>query len=329
MPFEPAAVLRGRGRRAWPGVVGRMYDATRTSSASKDVSISRNRRPVVRGLVAAVAVACVAATAVSCTAPTAAGRFKVILGHVPTGLAANVAQQGVLTVANDADNAPQSSLDPTTKQLVGFDVDVAKRVGEILGLSIEFVNPNWDAVPAGLQKGSYDVAIGSIPITTTHSKTMSFTDPYAYDAAVVLVKQGTAKIGSADQLKGKTIGVAVQTVYQLWLQQLGGVAVRTFTSQADAYAALREGQVDGVMTGQADAYAAIDASKPLALSGPDFFYQPLGMATDLNQADLIAVLNHAIEVMRKDGSLTRISEKWYGGHDLTQPPAAGTPRFDQ
>ena len=53
------------------------------------------------------------------------------------------------------DYAPQSSVDETTGELVGFDVDVAKRVGAILGLEVSFKNPEWETVPAGLKQGRY------------------------------------------------------------------------------------------------------------------------------------------------------------------------------
>ena len=81
------------------------------------------------------------------TAKTTAEKWTELLGHPPTGLAREVLDRGTLLVANDANYAPQSSLDPTTKQLVGFDVDVAKATGAILGIPVKFVNPTWETVP--------------------------------------------------------------------------------------------------------------------------------------------------------------------------------------
>ncbi len=75
---------------------------------------------------------------------TTAQVWQKILGHAPTGLAQEVLTANQLVVANDANYAPQSSVDKVTKQLVGFDVDVANATGKILGVPIKFVNPNWD-----------------------------------------------------------------------------------------------------------------------------------------------------------------------------------------
>ena len=70
--------------------------------------------------------------------------------------------RATVVVANDANYAPQSSIDKATGELVGFDVDVATKMAEILGLEVKFENPAWETIPAGLNQGSYDVSIGSM-----------------------------------------------------------------------------------------------------------------------------------------------------------------------
>src|SRR5450759_3603190 len=70
-------------------------------------------------------------------------RATAILGHAPTGLALDIVTKGSVIVANDSDYAPQSSVDPVTKEVVGFDVDVAK--------GIKWEHPQWVTIPSGLQ----------------------------------------------------------------------------------------------------------------------------------------------------------------------------------
>ncbi len=65
---------------------------------------------------------------------TALERATAILGQEPTGLALDIVTKGEVVVANDANYAPQSYLDPDTNEIIGFDVDVAKGMAEILGL---------------------------------------------------------------------------------------------------------------------------------------------------------------------------------------------------
>ena len=64
-------------------------------------------------------------------------------------MAAKIARTGQIVVANDADYPPQSYEEDG--KLVGFDVDVAEKVAELLGVQPKFVHPAWAAVPAGLK----------------------------------------------------------------------------------------------------------------------------------------------------------------------------------
>ncbi len=251
-----------------------------------------------------------------------AATARAILGHAPTGTAAAVVQKKTLIVAVDGAFPPQSSLDPSSKQLVGFNIDVARRVGAILGLKVEFVIPAWDTVARTLADGTCDVAIDSLPITKSARNALSFGAPYAYQQAVVLVPSAASPPASVTQLQGSTVGAVAQSVFERWLQKIGGVSVVSYGDISGAIADLNAGKIGAVMTDQANAWSAIASGESLAIGGP-FFYEPLGFATAMGQTDLSALFDHAIASMRGDGSLARISAKWYGGHDLSKAPAAG------
>ncbi len=125
-------------------------------------------------LVTAVAVAVVAGCGSSSSgggaSPSAAASltptqsFTKILGHAPTGEAATIASRGQMVVVDDADYPPQSYIDKSGK-LIGFDVDVAKQVGDVLGIPVKVVTAQWDSIPTGLNVDRFDVSIGSMTIT--------------------------------------------------------------------------------------------------------------------------------------------------------------------
>lgn len=235
------------------------------------------------GLAAAAALLLTCAGAAAACGPathstqSAAATIRSILGHQPTGVAATVASKHTLVVGLDAAYPPQSSVDPSSKRLIGFNVDVALRVAAILKTDITLVTPGWDTMPSALDKGRCDVAIDSLPITA-NDRHVAFTAPYFYQRAVLLVPSNGPALTSAAQLQGLTIGAVVQSTYQLWLENLGGVNVQIYAEQGDATDALVAGKIAGVMTDQATAYRLIDGGEPLAMRGP-FFYQALGMAT--------------------------------------------------
>jgi polar amino acid transport system substrate-binding protein len=221
---------------------------------------------------------------------SAAERAVEILGREPTGLAKTIVDRGTVIVANDANYAPQSSIDEATGELVGFDVDVALRMGEILGLEVQFENPNWETIPAGLNQGRYDVSIGSMTITAERDKMIDFTEPYYFTSGQVFVKAGGPQITAK---------------------------VKTYTTDADTFPDLRNGNLDFVMTAGPTGQQAILEGQDFEFSGTPLYYEDLAFSVAEGETDWVALLNYAVTTMHEDGSLTEMSKLWYNGLDLT------------
>jgi len=234
-----------------------------------------------------------------------------ILGHAPQGLAKKIVERGSILVANDANYPPQSFYDPHTRKLRGFDVDVAKRVGRILGLRVVFRNPAWEYVPKGLRRGLYDVSIGSMEITPERQAILGFTAPYYYSAAQVIVKKGGPRIRGVGSLFGKRVGVGRDTTYQAFLEQYPQIRLRTFVTDADAFPALAAGKLKFVLTSWAVGRQAIKYGQPFEFSGKPLFHDRLAFALRQGQPDLQALLNYTIWRMHRSGALRKMSLKWY------------------
>ncbi len=248
---------------------------------------------------------------------SAADRAQAILGHAPTGLAASIVSKGEIVVANDSNYAPQSYVDKTTKEVKGFDVDVAKGMAEILGLGIVWKHPAWETIPAGLQGGLFDVSIGSMTITPERQKTLDFTDPYYYTSGQVFVKKGGTQITSASDLDGKKVGVGAQTTYYDFLKANTKAIVKTYTTDLDAVPDLLNGNLDFWMTAGPTGQQAILQGKAIEFSGKPLYYEDLAMAIKKGEADLLALLNYSVQQMHQNGALSAMSKQWYNGIDLT------------
>ena len=262
------------------------------------------------------------------TDQTPAARFAAILGHQPAGLAATVAQRGTLLVGEDPEFAPQSSLDDGGAWS-GFDIDVAREVGAVLGLKVEFVKLDWARVPAALAADRYDVAISSIATDPRPSGKLAFTAPSTWSVAQVAVRQGATALTTLGQLKGKTIGVGAATTFQRFLEAAGGIGVSLYASDADVLPDVANGTIAGAMTAATTAAAELASGEQIAASGPGFFYQPQAFATRPGEADFVAVLDSAVKTMHANGTLSALSKKWYHGLDVSTPPAAGVPTFSK
>jgi polar amino acid transport system substrate-binding protein len=288
-------------------------------------------------LVTVVAVAVVAGcgsssstspSASATTAQTAAQIAQQVLGHAPTGLAKQITDSGTIVVADDANYAPQSYIDKSGK-LIGFDVDVAKRVAQVLGIKVKFVNPNWDSIPTGLQVDRFDVSIGSMTITTDRQKTLDFSDPYYYTQGQVIVKQGSPMLTSLAAMKGKSVGVGTQTTYAYFLGTNKAIKVKAYDTDASTFPDLKNGRLNGVMTADLTAAQAISSGYPFVFSGKPYYYEPLAFSIRKGEADFLALLDYAVKQMHQDGSLSTMAKQWYHGFDPTQPPKSGVPSYDQ
>jgi len=248
---------------------------------------------------------------------SALDRATTILGHAPTGLANDIVTKGTIVIANDPNYAPQSSIDPTTKELVGFDVDVAKATAEMLGLGIVWKHPAWETISAGLQTGLFDVSIGSMTITPERLKDRDFTDIYYWTSGQVFVKKGGTQIASADDLAGKSVGVGAQTTYYDFLKKETTANVKTYTTDLDAVPDLLNGNLDFWMTAGPTGQQAILQGKDIEFSGKPVYYEDLAFAIKKGEPDFTALLNYVIQTMHKNGDLTAMSKQWYNGIDLT------------
>ena len=242
---------------------------------------------------------------------------KQILGHVPSGLAKTVVHRGTILVANDINYPPQSFIDPNSHKLVGFDVDVAKKVAQILGLKVVWKHPLWANVIAGLQQGKFDVSIGSMTVKPDRKKLVSFTGPYYFYEYQVFVKTGGMKITGAADLAGKRVGVLDGTSFSDYLTQNTQATVHPYSTDAEAWTALVSGDIDFWMTDPYTGQQAILSPEPIEFSGKPLRYGDNAFAIKKGEKDWLALLNYTVKKMHEDGSLTAMSEKWYDGLDLT------------
>ena len=258
------------------------------------------------------------ASSVSSASPASASeRAQAILGRAPTGLAETIVARGEVVVAVDADYAPQSALDSKTGKPVGFDVDVAEQVGRILGLSVRFRTAVLEMIPVGLKADDYDVAVDSIPAADPGETVMELTDPYYYTQGQIFVTKGGMQITSAADLAGKTVGVGSGTVFYPWLKENTEAAVKMFETDAAALQDLADGKLDFVMTASQTGQQAIQSGEPIEPSGNPLYYEDLAFAIKRGESDWLALLDHAVQQMHRDGALTTMSKKWFDGLDLT------------
>ena len=221
-----------------------------------------------------------------------------------------VRERGTLLISTDANYEPQSFLQPDGT-FVGFDIDVGTEIAERLGVEAEFMHVDWDAITAGSWSGRWDISVGSMTITTPRKEILSFTQPYYYAPAYLAASERSG-VDSTDDLE-----------FEL---PEGGEAT-TLTTDANCIEAIEAGRTefDLVITSGTVIDGAVEADAPIVKIGEPIFTENLAVALDKSgdpHGALLYEIDRIIGEMHEDGTLTELSEEWFG-EDLTQDPSGG------
>lgn len=237
-----------------------------------------------------------------------------------------VMEKGVLTIANDANWAPQSFLNDDN-EMDGFDVDIAKEVAKRLGVKVEFVNPEWSVITGGKWAGRWDASVGSMAPTVDRSKVLNFAAVYYYTPAAVAVHEDSTAQKPSD-LSGKVLGVGANTTYEHYAlhdleifgapdftYQITPGEIHSLESTSVLLDDLRLGdgvRMDGLVGNLPTILDAIENGYPIRAMLPPVFYEPLAIAIDLGDEEFSEKIAAIVDSMRADGTLSRLSLKWYG-----------------
>ena len=128
-----------------------------------------------------------------------------------------VHKSGELRIGTDATYPPFETAEGG--QYTGFDIDLGTAIARELGVKPRFVNAAFDGIFPALQNGTFDVVMSSVTITPERSASMLFSDPYYDSGQLIVVNQDRQGITTPDDLKGKTVGVQINTTAQFDLEK--------------------------------------------------------------------------------------------------------------
>ncbi|MCK5835725.1 MAG: transporter substrate-binding domain-containing protein [Desulfobacula sp.] len=238
-----------------------------------------------------------------------------------------------IVISTDANYAPQSFLNEKG-ELEGFDVSIAKEVAKRLGVKVKFITPDWDLITAGKWGKRWDVSIGSMTPTKERKNALLFTLPYYSSPAQFAVHKDNTTIKTLADLAGKKIGIAGETTNERYLQKdlvIEDVKIvyqdwepgklQTYPTDANHIEDLVLGdgaRLDAIFTSKQTLAEAIrsgcGSGCPLKMIGEPPYYEPLSFALDKSRANsqtLVDKLNEILKSMYADGTLVKLSEKFY------------------
>jgi polar amino acid transport system substrate-binding protein len=250
-----------------------------------------------------------------------------------------VKDRGTLRVSTDPAYPPQS-FQTNSGEFKGFDIDVAEEIAKRMGVEVQWLAPSWEVITGGNWNGRWDVSVGSMTITPERAKVLYFSPPYYYTPAAVAVHKDNTDITDVKtDLDGKTIGVCGACTYEFYLDGtlnipgnykfvIDNPQIKTYDTDSSAIQDLALGdgvRLDAAMSSLTTLKEAEKSGTPIKIVGDPLYYEPLAVAIDkgapANPKPLVKEVSRIVQEMHKDGTLTKLSKKWYG-YDLTEKQGA-------
>ncbi|WP_394149826.1 transporter substrate-binding domain-containing protein [Vibrio maritimus] len=223
----------------------------------------------------------------------------------------NIQKQGVLKVAVPQDFPPFGSVGTDLKPQ-GYDIDMAQYLADELGVKLSIVPvTSANRIPY-LQTRKVDLVISSLGKNPERERAIDFTDAYAPFFLGVFGQNGEA-VASADDLKGKTVGVTRGSVEDIELSKLVSkdTTLKRYEDNNATLSAYLSGQVSLIATGNL-VVTEIANRHPAKAPEVKFMLKnsPCFIGVMKGDDTLREEVNRLITKAKEDGALESISQKW-------------------
>lgn len=226
-----------------------------------------------------------------------------------------IIKRGVLRVGMDTFE-PWAMKDKNG-DFIGFEIDVARRLAEDMGVTVEFVPTAWSGIIPALLTGKFDVIIGGMGILPQRALKVNFTRPYDYSGmSIVAHSQKAAGFSSLQDFNKPSVEIAVKlgtsavTAAKKYLPQ---AKLRMFENEAQVYQELRNGNVHAAVgNAPKPAFEALAYSDTLFLPlAGTFTKEPIGFALRKGDPDALAFFNSWITGVFEEGWLEERHHYWF------------------
>jgi polar amino acid transport system substrate-binding protein len=206
-------------------------------------------------------------------------------------------------------------------ELIGFEIDVARRLAADMGVKVEFVPTKWAGILPALLTGKFDVVIGGMGIQTKRALKVNFTIPYDYSGmSIVAHKEKAAGFSTLSDFNKADVEIACKlgtTAVTAVKKYIPKAKLRLFDDEAQAYQELRNGNVAAVVASSPrPAYEAIKYSETMFMPlKSDFTKEPIGFAVRKGDFDTLTFFNNWITIVSHEGWLEERHHYWFGTKD--------------
>ncbi len=229
-------------------------------------------------------------------------------------LLGRIQEAGKITIAMEGNWAPWTYEDESGN-LMGFEVEVSGAVAEKLGVTPEYITGEWDGLLAGVQAGRYDLMANGVGYSEERANAYTYSDFYAFNRTVLVVRDDNTDISSMEDLKGKVTCNSANSTYQITAENYGAT-VKDIESLDGTIEELLAGRVDATLNAEVSIndYMKEQPDAAIKVVAVDPEIEKVGMIMPIgdDSASLCEAVNKALQELRNEGKLAEISNKYFG-----------------
>ncbi len=235
---------------------------------------------------------------------------------------ARIQREGLMQVGMDASWPPFEYIDGSTGQIVGLDVDLARAIGQRVGVEVELVNVGFDSLYDALYVGRFDAIVSALPYDPLLYGDVAYSISY-FNAGQVLVVRAdetetsesvNQRIRETNDLSGKKLGVEWgsegDVIGRRLQKKIEGLSLENYMAPQDVLWALKEDEVEVAIVDAVSAHQFIATKGGVQVVGDPLTDELYVVAVRLESPLLLKAINKALVEMREDGAVERLQEKW-------------------
>lgn len=220
----------------------------------------------------------------------------------------------VLRCGTFADVPPFAAPDPTTREMVGFDVDMCKAIAERLGITAEIRPLSVEARVPEVKLGGVDIVVANLAYTLSRAEQIQFSDPYYLAKEMLAVKADDPGTTKAD-FKGKRLASTKGSTSEMSIK-MNEAEPLTFQDTGSAFMAVQQGKARGMVANTMTITKLVNESKQrgveLKMIEEPMVHQPIGIGLKKGEPALLAKVNEMLAAMDEAGQINELWNKWLG-----------------
>ena len=197
-------------------------------------------------------------------------------------------------------------------EIVGVDVEIAKKVAEKLGKELEIKDTDFDSIINEVKTGKADFGAAGLSITEERLEEVDFSIEYATSKQVILVKDDSL-IKKPDDLNGKKVAVQLGTIADLVLSdEYPEVELVQHKKYLLAVEDLKTNKVDAIVLDSLPAKEIVKQNSGLKILDKELLTDKYGIAVKKDNKELLETINQVLKEMMDNGEIEAFTIKYLG-----------------